>query len=79
MTQRCWADETVPPPRPVWWAFTCDGDHGLFPPPDLVVEVSPPKPCGWSQAVRAGWVITPERDHCPECKRTAPRVAHDDD
>lgn len=60
------AREDLPPPRPVAATFRCDGDHGLFPPPELAIELDGTNH-SWTEAVRAGWSIVPERDLCPGC------------
>lgn len=63
--------EPAPPPRPVHARFTCDGDHGLFGPPalEMLLTFKEGERPAWDQAVAQGWLITPERDLCPECKR----------
>jgi hypothetical protein len=64
---RCYQaqDPKAPPPLVLDVTFTCDGDHGLFPPPKLEFELG--DEMAWHTATRRGWVIVPERDLCPEC------------
>jgi len=69
LTHSLWADETKPIPRPVWVRFVCDGDHGLLPPVEQTFALGPETPNAWTQAVAAGWLIVPERDLCPECRK----------
>jgi hypothetical protein len=63
-------DDSKPPPRPVFARFECDGDHGLFAPPVLVVDLFPggaEAVDGWGEAVKQGWSVTPQRTLCPAC------------
>jgi hypothetical protein len=74
MTRQQWADEDVPVPRPVWARVACDGDHGLLPRPEVVLDVTPPRPGSWAQANALGWSITAERDLCPRCCGKRPKT-----
>ena len=76
MSYRFWADETKPAPRPVWAGLTCDGDHGLLPVPVLLLSLEPGGLDAWTQAVRQGWLVLPERQLCPECRGRAPKAVH---
>jgi hypothetical protein len=65
------ADDSKPPPRPVFATFTCDGEHGLLAPPTLRVELFPQGAeavDGWSAAVKRGWSVTPGGTLCPACR-----------
>lgn len=71
MPRQIIGDDTKPPPRPVFARFVCDGDHGLFAPPVLLVDLFPEgreAVDGWSAAVREGWSVTPQKTLCPECR-----------
>jgi hypothetical protein len=68
VTRWIYADETKPIPRPVFAEFTCDGDHGLFDPSKLTVELFVAGRDSWTQATAHGWSVTPELCLCPECK-----------
>ena len=69
MTYAIWADQDTPPPRPVHCIFACDGDHGFLEPVELRVEIPPAGPDAWTLATACGWLVLPERQLCPACRR----------
>ena len=78
MTRQFTVDQDEPAPRPVAVKIRCDGDHGLLPMPVLEFVYDGTFDV-WSRAVLEGWSITPDRDHCPECRGKRPPAKEADE
>jgi len=59
--------------RGVHYRLTCDGEHGLGPPPMFETIVVAGEPWSAHQARDRGWRIGVYRDLCPDCARHAGR------
>jgi hypothetical protein len=59
-------DPSAPIPRRVVLELRCDGDHGLFYPPQTVFDQHS-FIAQYGAAMRAGWLDRQEVVLCPEC------------